>query len=538
MKDGESDDIDITLEELAECNPAVDLSAFDFKLPNVISWNSRALFAASADLARGKLRVLADLQGQGDILCIQETHQGRCAESAILSSQWQRFSSPMNPRAGGVMVLVRKAWLAAGHWRATSSELVQGRAMLVNLSSARSRTKLVVICVHVEKPEEGSPEDVLRTVGVYVAEARLRNVLVLGCGDFNFDLDADRVGADGNLLPRRGASLGRLWHHYFHDCTVPLIDSPTHLHGDGTLAKIDFHFLTLAPASVAALGGHCFVRGQQHAPPGGSDHWPVCLVWRSAELDVNDLPVPRWVQLEPLWQTILAQMVEESFDRVERWQSGWLKLQMCAAGAFAAYKRETQGIPSDNVAANFLASGKALRLWWGGQRDGLRKLLHLAPHWGIAASTPWSQLRGRLEILHGNLTEQQLLERLERAKQESEEEEDESERRNAIAKSSVLSKLFAQWRKRRCSPPCVTLVSSSTMHEGELLSAPELVAGEIERHWRSVFSHPVDVDEDSFRAISAHAGEMEWPDVQYSEEECAAVLAVLARKKSAPGPDG
>eukprot|EP00971_Amphidinium_carterae_P152184 3016425-Amphidinium_carterae.1 len=246
-------DIDITPEELAVDTTAADQHAFDFKLPRVITWNSRALFASSSDLARGKLRVLADLQDHGDIICIQETHQGRGAESAVLSSKWQRFSSPLNPRAGGVMVLLRKAWLSDGHWRASSSVIVPGRAMVINLSSARSRTKLVVICAHIEKTEDGSPEDVLRAIGIFVTEARQRNALVFGCGDFNFDLDADRVDAQGNLLPKRGASLARLWHRYFYDCTVPLIDSPTHLHGDGTLAKIDFHFLSLAPASVTAL---------------------------------------------------------------------------------------------------------------------------------------------------------------------------------------------------------------------------------------------------------------------------------------------
>eukprot|EP00971_Amphidinium_carterae_P196077 3890712-Amphidinium_carterae.1 len=248
-RDSIGSDIDITQEELAVDTTVADQHAFDFKLPRVITWNSRALFASSSDLARGKLRVLADLQDHGDIMCIQETHQGRGAESAVLSSKWQRFSSPLNPRAGGVMVLIRKAWLSDGHWRASSSVIVPGRAMGINLSSARSRTKLVVICAHIEKTEDGSPEDVLRATGIFVTEARQRNALVLGCGDFNFDLDADRVDAHGNLLPKRGASLARLWHRYFLDCTVPLIDSPTHLHGDGTLAKIDFHFLSLAPAS-------------------------------------------------------------------------------------------------------------------------------------------------------------------------------------------------------------------------------------------------------------------------------------------------
>eukprot|EP00971_Amphidinium_carterae_P266312 5282564-Amphidinium_carterae.2 len=194
-------------------------------------------------------------------------------------------------------------------------------------------------------------------------------------------------------------------------------------------------------------------------------------------------------------------------------------------------------IPSDNTLANFLASAKGLRLWWGHQKGALRKLLELAPHWGIPPHVPWDQLRIRLEVLHSNLMDLQLQERLERAKVESEDGDDEGARRHAASKSSMLAKLCAEWRKKRCSAPCVTLVADGELNAGELLSEPD-VAGEIARHWSGVFAHPRDVEEAAFAQLGTKMQQLEWPNVSYSIEECAEVLDKLAKKKCAPGPDG
>eukprot|EP00971_Amphidinium_carterae_P027583 543539-Amphidinium_carterae.2 len=105
----------------------------------------------------------------------------------------------------------------------------------------------------------------------------------------------------------------------------------------------------------------------------------------------------------------------------------------------------------------------------------------------MPSSIAWAQIRARLEVLHSNLIEEQLIERLERACAESEEEEDECERRRALSKSNMLSKLYAEWRKKRSSLPCVTLASCEPATEGMLLSEPALVATEIARQW-GVFS--------------------------------------------------
>eukprot|EP00971_Amphidinium_carterae_P066703 1320974-Amphidinium_carterae.4 len=507
-------------------------------LPTIISWNSRALFSADADAARAKLRALASLQGKGDVLCIQETHQGRGAESAVVASSWTSFASTMSSRAGGVLILLKRAWLSRDRWRAEPIELVRGRALAVRLTSDHVRSKLLLLCVHLEQADDQAPADVLRTVGNFVQGASTRKEIVIGSGDLNFDMADDRIDAHGRILSRRGGNLARIWQQLMGDYTVPMCEAPTHVSGDHTLSTIDFHFLALAPASVSALGGHAFVIGEQQNPPGRSDHWPLCLKWRAKECQEENATIPRWVQQESLWQHLFRQLVEESFQRVERWQSGWLKLQLCAEAAFTAYKRETAGIPSDNIAANFLASGKALRFWWQGRCAPLRKLLTLAPHWGISPSTSWALLRGRLEILHGNLVELQLIERMERANTEEKEETDEREKHRAIAKSTVLSKLFAEWRKRRSSAPCITLVSSDPESDGQLLSEPSQVAAEIARHWSGTFAHSATADADAMDRIALHAFPIEWPDVQYSEEECAAVLRELPSKRSAPGPDG
>eukprot|EP00971_Amphidinium_carterae_P266311 5282564-Amphidinium_carterae.1 len=269
------------------------------KLPAIVSWSARALFAASSDVARRKLQVLRQQLPLCDVLCVQETHAGRGGESAVLSDSWHRFSSIGSGRMGGIMMLVRQSWLATGQWRPSHVELVKGRAIAIRLTSDLTRGTLILLGLHVECTEELSASDVLKEVLAYACSFKSKKAIVLGCGELNFDLDDDRVSASGTILPRRGGHLARVWQGFCSDYTVPMIDSPAHLHGDGTLAKIDYHFTSMSAASVSALGGHCYVYGHHNSPPGGSDHWPICLVWRAGTCDSEEGLVPRWVQQDP-----------------------------------------------------------------------------------------------------------------------------------------------------------------------------------------------------------------------------------------------
>eukprot|EP00971_Amphidinium_carterae_P299188 5943816-Amphidinium_carterae.1 len=89
------------------------------------------------------------------------------------------------------------------------------------------------------------------------------------------------------------------WQTFLHAFTVPLIDSPTHLHGDDTLAKIDFHFISLATASV---GLDCGSFGRALLRRGAScarmrfhlgSLTIVQFGWRGGEHDESDQVVPR-----------------------------------------------------------------------------------------------------------------------------------------------------------------------------------------------------------------------------------------------------
>eukprot|EP00971_Amphidinium_carterae_P123461 2445101-Amphidinium_carterae.1 len=129
----------------------------------------------------------------GTLCRVQETHEGRGAESVVLDPARRSPPSPMNTRGkavGAHMEVLdcgrRLATFSGGHCAGQSD----GSESYGRSHSWKARA---AVCVHIEGTDTLSSAEVLRAVGHFVEGARHRREVVSGGGDLNFDLANDRV---------------------------------------------------------------------------------------------------------------------------------------------------------------------------------------------------------------------------------------------------------------------------------------------------------------------------------------------------------
>eukprot|EP00971_Amphidinium_carterae_P075920 1500009-Amphidinium_carterae.2 len=99
-------------------------------------------------------------------------------------------------------------------------------------------------------------------------------------------------------------------------------------------------------------------------PPALSDHWPITLTWNVR--GDSDGTVPRWIQHQECFASILAEVVSDKMADNSSWHSGWHVVRLAADIASLKTKELLGGIPASAADANVLAAAEALRLWWAG----------------------------------------------------------------------------------------------------------------------------------------------------------------------------
>eukprot|EP00971_Amphidinium_carterae_P297784 5916451-Amphidinium_carterae.3 len=266
-------------------------------LPILATWNARALCHGDHELAISKLRLCRQLLRHVDALAIQETH---CAEDCTLTADdfgydFHIFSSALNNRAGGLLLVARLAFLQqADHYE--WDVILPGR--IATLSLHRGAFCRTLVIVHLTPTAQHSWQQMCDMALAHMSQEHI--CILLGDTNVCHSLGDAVTVQTGQPKADFGART-----YAWRAATSHLSDLPsglTHV-SKGVYTRIDRCCVNLPSALLASTDAGGQVIGDS-SPPLLSDDWPVRFWFIRNDVPEHD-GLPQWVLHHPDFTNLL-----------------------------------------------------------------------------------------------------------------------------------------------------------------------------------------------------------------------------------------
>eukprot|EP00971_Amphidinium_carterae_P251751 4998258-Amphidinium_carterae.2 len=402
---------------------------------------------------------------------------------------------------GGLLVLVRKSWAADAV--ITQLTILPGRILALRFHWSSGALLTVVVC-HITAERDRTWRAMAALLTDYLSKVRTPCVVA---GDYNILTDPeDILTYTGQHKPVPNTAEVRWWTKHmqrFMCASAPW----TFCHkATSTYRTLDRFYLNASRAVCHLLGLHVRAFGDNHAPLGSGDHWPITLHWQpsttSTSSSTSSGRLAPHVHKHPSWKATIEHYLDHIATELP-WREKRAQMQL----AFADAVEEITRLPTLDTSTCHTAYWSAVWAMRCFQQLGplhLQRLLERCKGWEhITTLSTARQLSAFCAVMTDSL-EQLLQEELVMP----EEEWDNGQR------NSFLTKTLTAWKSRRMlgSP---SIEGANCLHEEVAI---------LTAHWGPIFGCEANIREDAWPQFEGLVPLLPWPKVRCDVSEIAALL--------------